>query len=86
MSNIHFSEIGAVAPIGPSNLKNKSKQQLNYNDVMIVSKYLNTIQDYINLTKTCKNYKNIPDNFLYRKAKLDLVAYMLQSDFRYKDI
>ena len=48
----------------------------------IIAKYFNSIEDYINLLKTCKEYKNVVDLIKYRKAKPDLVAYALQS-YRY---
>ena len=32
---------------------------LTQNELMIVGKYFNTIQDYINITKTCKTYNQI---------------------------
>ena len=51
---------------------------LTQNELMIVGKYFDTIQDYINLTKTCKTYENILNlyktNFIpiLTKSQVDL--------------
>ena len=40
-------------------------------ELMIISKYFETIQDYINVSKTCKNY-NIINNYEYNPLPIDI--------------
>ena len=39
----------------------------------IIAKYFNTIQDYVNLMKTCKEYKNVIDYIKYNP--IDIVDF-----------
>ena len=48
-------------------------------ELLIISKYFNSINDYINLIKTNKEYNDILNKFKYRRTLFDLVA-LLQSN------
>ena len=52
---------------------------LTNHELLIISKYFNSISDYINLIKTNKEYKDTIEQFKYRRTLFDLVA-LLQSN------
>ena len=45
-------------------------KQLRFVEAMIISKYFNNAQDFINLSKTNKEYKDIPNNYYYNPIPL----------------
>lgn len=42
-----------------------SNKVLDFSELQLVSRYLNTSEDYINIEKTCKNYKGLIESFHY---------------------
>ena len=43
----------------------KSNKVLDLRELMLVSKYFNTSEDYINIEKTCRNYRGLIERFHY---------------------
>ena len=50
----------------------KTNQKLDYYSILITAKYLNTIDDYINLSKTNKDFENVIDNFNYNPIPITI--------------
>ena len=44
---------------------------MNQYCLLIISKYFNTIQDYVNLVKTCKEFKDIIKQYRFNPIELD---------------
>ena len=53
---------------------------LNSYLIQIISKYLNSIEDYKNITKTCKEYQYVIDNFKYNPISIHDYNKFIKSD------
>ena len=43
--------------------KEKEMKTIDHNSILIISKYFDSIKDYINIEKTCKEYSGIIEEY-----------------------